>query len=56
MNTIKIFLTFDYELPLGGITRSYEHSLFAPTIKLLELAEELNVPLVFFTDILSFIK
>ena len=56
MRNIKIFLTFDYELPLGGIARSYEHSLFAPTSRLLELTEELNVPLVFFADILSFVK
>lgn len=56
MKTIKIFLTFDYELPLGGITRSYDHSLFSPTLELLDLAEDLNVPFVFFADILSFIK
>ncbi len=56
MRSIKIFLTFDYELPLGGITLSYDHSLFEPAEKLRKLAENLKVPLVFFADILSFIK
>lgn len=56
MKKIRIFLTFDYELPLGGITQSYKHSLFDPTESLLETAEELKVPLVFFADILSYIK
>lgn len=55
-NAIKILLTFDYELPLGGIAQSYSHSLFEPTEKLLEKANELKVPLVFFADILSYIK
>ena len=56
MRSLKIFLTFDYELPLGGITQSYDHSLFGPAEKLREVAEKLNVPLVFFADILSFVK
>ncbi len=25
-----LLLTFDYELPLGGIAKSFEHSLFDP--------------------------
>jgi len=53
---IKVLLTFDYELPLGGITQSYNHSLFGPTEKLLETAEALQAPLIFFVDILSYIK
>ncbi|MGM0567307.1 MAG: hypothetical protein ACQESX_11155 [Bacteroidota bacterium] len=50
---INILLTFDYELPLGGISRSYDHSLFAPARRLLHFADELKVPLVFFADVLS---
>lgn len=54
MSELDIILTFDYELPLGGITKSYEHSLFKPTFKLIEVANKLKVPLVFFADILSY--
>ena len=53
---IKILLTFDYELPLGGIVKDYAHSLFDPTSKLLQLAEEIGVPIVLFADILSYTK
>jgi len=56
MTKIKIFLTFDYELPLGGITKSYKHSLFDPTEELLDLADDLKVPIVLFADIISAIK
>lgn len=56
MNRLKLLLTFDYELPLGGIVKSYQHSLFDPTDRLLELLEKLKVPAVFFADILSYVK
>lgn len=51
---INILLTFDYELPLGGIKNSYHESLFEPCDTLLELARKLNVPLNFFVDILCY--
>jgi hypothetical protein len=52
MTKIYFLLTFDHELPLGGITSSYERALFDPTDKLLELSESLDVPVTLFTDIL----
>lgn len=56
MKHIDIILSFDYELPLGGILKSFEHSLFSPTEKLLNVVDKLNVPIVLFADILSYIK
>ncbi len=56
MRNINLFLTFDYELPLGGIKHSFEHSLFNPTDKLLDLANSLDVPIILFADILSYIR
>lgn len=53
---IKVILTFDYELPLGGIVKDYAHSLFDPTAKLLKISKEINVPIVLFADILSYTK
>lgn len=50
---INILLSFDYELPLGGVSRSYDHSLFAPAKRLLRFANHHKVPLVFFADVLS---
>lgn len=55
MKHLKIILTFDYELPLGSIKKSYNHSLFEPTDKLFEELNKLQVPAVFFADILSYI-
>jgi len=52
---ISLILSFDHELSLGGVS-DYEENLFAPTDKLMELAENLNVPLSFFTDILCLLK
>jgi len=49
----KLFLTFDHELPLGGLKTSYEKALFEPTEKLLYLADDLEFPLTLFTDVLS---
>lgn len=53
---INILLTFDYELPLGGITKSFDHSLFQPTQQLLDFAQRMQVPLVLFADILSYTR
>ena len=47
---IKLILTFDYELPLGGCT-SFDQGLFKPSEELLALANELKVPIVLFADI-----
>ena len=51
-----LLLTFDYELPLGGIAKSFEHSLFDPARRLLEVLKKPNVPAVFFVDILSYLR
>lgn len=56
MRNINLFLTFDYELPLGGIKHSFEHSLFNPTDKLLDLANSLEIPIILFADILSYFR
>ena len=55
MKNLKIILSFDYELPLGGIKNSYHHSLFEPTNLLFKVLNDLDVPAVFFADILSYI-
>ena len=52
---IKLVLAFDHELSLGG-TSSFERDLFEPADRLLDLAAEIAVPVVFFTDVLSGIK
>jgi hypothetical protein len=49
---LKLFLTFDHELPLGGVRTSWNDALFEPTNKLYQLANELDVPVVLFTDVL----
>ena len=49
---IRVFLTFDHELPLGGLSVSYENALFAPTRKVMELADKYGVKVTLFTDIL----
>ena len=55
MQQIKLMLSFDHELSLGGAT-SYATNLFEPTRNLLSLASQLDVPLVFFSDIWSAIR
>jgi hypothetical protein len=52
---IKIILTFDYELPLGGV-KSYQKGLFEPSSNIINLADKLNIPIVLFADICSAIK
>lgn len=49
---LKLILSFDHELPLGGVRTSYKEALFDPTYRLFDLAEELQVPIVLFTDII----
>ena len=53
---ISLTLSFDHELPLGGIKESYDQALFSPTEKVLHLAKECNVPVTLFTDVLSGIQ
>ena len=54
MTKINVLLTFDYELPLGGVTGTFDESLFDPTNALLNCADKLEVPLNFFADVLSY--
>ena len=49
---IYIFLTFDHELPLGGLQTSYEKALFDPTDRVMELANKFGIKITLFTDIL----
>ena len=49
---LKLFLTFDHELPLGDLNTSYEAALFEPTRHVMDLADELGVKVTFFSDIL----
>jgi hypothetical protein len=53
---INLFLTFDYELPLGGWHVPLENALLKPTARLLQLCDDLRVPAVFFVDVLSGIQ
>ncbi len=51
---INILLTFDYELPLGGVAESFSKSLFDPAEEVLALAKEIDVPLNLFADVLCY--
>ena len=51
MKRLKILLSFDHELSLGG-ARDYQKNLFTPTYKILDLAHNLDVPITLFTDVL----
>lgn len=53
---LKIILTFDHELPLGGVRTSYKEAMFDPTNRLFDLAKKLGVPIVLFTDVLCGIR
>ncbi len=53
---IKIFLTFDHELPLGGVRTTWDDVLFQPTQTLFDVADELGVKITLFTDVLCAIK
>lgn len=52
----NLLLTFDYELPLGGVKNDYRDALFEPTDQLLGWADQWNLSLVFFVDILSYVQ
>ncbi|MDR0743483.1 MAG: hypothetical protein LBF05_03900 [Tannerella sp.] len=49
---IKLFLTFDHELPLGGLNASYKKALFDPTQKILDIADRYGIKVTLFSDIL----
>ena len=53
---IKLLLTFDHELPLGGLNTSYEKALFEPTYRVLETADKQGVKVTLFSDILCAYK
>ena len=53
---LKILLTFDHELPLGGVRTSYKEAMFDPTYRLFELADKLSIPVVLFTDVLCALR
>ncbi len=55
MQRIKLMLSYDHELSLGG-AKSYDINLFQPTRELFRLASDLDVPLVLFSDIWSAIR
>jgi hypothetical protein len=52
---LRILLSFDHELFLGG-GGSYADTLFAPTERLLRLADDLGVPITLFTDVLCAVR
>jgi len=52
MQQINIFLTFDYELPLGNQNIKPNETLIHPTEKLLQLCDELQVSVTFFVDVM----
>lgn len=52
---IYLILSFDHELSLGGVS-SYSNNLFDPANRILELADKINVPITYFTDILCALK
>lgn len=53
---VKLFLTFDHELPLGGLNTTYQKALFDPTQKVMDIADKYNVKVTLFTDILCAYK
>jgi hypothetical protein len=56
MKKLKILITFDHELPLGGLKTNYSQALFEPTSMVIKLAGELNVSVNFFTDVLCALR
>ncbi len=49
---VKLFLTFDHELPLGGLNTSYKKALFDPTQKVMDIADRYGIKITLFSDIL----
>lgn len=56
MEKIKLLLSFDHELPLGGVYGSYSEALFEPTYQIISLADKLGVPITLFTDVLCALR
>jgi hypothetical protein len=52
MTRIRLLLTFDYELPLGGCS-SYQKGLFEPAEALINLATARKIKIILFADICS---
>lgn len=55
MKKIKILISFDHELSLGG-TNSYSRNLFGPTDQVIKTANDIDVPITLFTDVLCAIR
>ena len=53
---IRIFLSFDHELPLGSLKTSYQKAIFDPTERLFELAKKHDLPVILFTDVLCALR
>jgi hypothetical protein len=53
---LKLFLTFDHELPLGGVKSNWNDALFEPTKKLFDISKRLGVPIILFTDVLCALR
>lgn len=56
MTKINIILSFDYELPLGGINKPFDECLFQPTENLLKLSQRQDFPVTLFADIFGYEK
>ena len=55
MTKLKILLSFDHELSLGG-AESYARNLFEPTDHLIQLASEIEAPITLFSDVCCAIR
>ena len=55
MKKLRLLLSFDHELSLGGAD-SYANNMFDPTDRLIDLADELDVPITLFTDVCCAIR
>lgn len=53
---LKLIITYDHELPLGGWTAPFHACLFDQTEEVLSIGDEFNVPVTLFTDILSAVR
>ena len=49
---LKLFLTYDHELPLGKLKTSFSEALFEPTYQVFNVAAQCGVRVNLFTDIL----
>jgi len=53
---IRLFLSFDHELPLGSLKTTYQKAIFDPTDKLFESAKKNDFPVTLFTDVLCALR